>query len=142
MHVDLLPGLENAQLNYIEQHAGRLGLDAERLEGLRVGAAQRSPMADVLDLAARYAFVAAPPPAPPSSAAAAATATSTAPPAAASALPLPGSAESLVPVLTSLVRRGVGLNTKVGTARFIRQLAARLGSDMRPLSGELIKVIL
>lgn len=30
------------------------------------------------------------------------------------------------------MRRGVGLNTKVGTARFLRTLALRLGSDAKP----------
>lgn len=52
--LESLSSLEDARLNYIEQHAGRLGLDNEKLEGARVSASRASPMADALDLAARY----------------------------------------------------------------------------------------
>ena len=44
-----------------------------------------------------------------------------------------------VPALCQLASRGTGLNTRVGTARFIASLAARLGSDLRPHTAALIK---
>ncbi|KXZ47233.1 hypothetical protein GPECTOR_37g239 [Gonium pectorale] len=91
--LEALSSLEDVRLNYVEQHAERLGLDSERLEGARVAAARASPLGDTLDLAARLADG--------------------------------PSLESLVPALVATVKRGVGLNTKVGTARFIRQLASR-----------------
>ncbi|KAL3683345.1 hypothetical protein R1sor_001367 [Riccia sorocarpa] len=47
--------------------------------------------------------------------------------------------EALVPRLIQLVRSGVGLNTRVGVAKFISQLAQRVGSDIRPQSGALLK---
>ena len=49
------------------------------------------------------------------------------------------SAEALVPRLSNIVRRGVGVNTRVGAARFISGLALRMGPDIRPSSGALIK---
>ncbi|GFR47108.1 hypothetical protein Agub_g8793, partial [Astrephomene gubernaculifera] len=91
--LEALSNMEDARLNYVEQHAERWGLDAERLEGARVAAARGSPLGDTLDLAARLADA--------------------------------SSLETLVPALVTSVRRGVGLNTKVGTARFIRLLASR-----------------
>ena len=42
-------------MNYIEQHAERIGLDSDKLERVRVGASKASPMGDTLDLCARYA---------------------------------------------------------------------------------------
>ena len=42
-------------MNYIEQHAERIGLDSDKLESLRVTASKASPMGDTLDLCARYA---------------------------------------------------------------------------------------
>ncbi|EFN52702.1 hypothetical protein CHLNCDRAFT_138705 [Chlorella variabilis] len=56
--LESLSGLEDSRLNYIEQHAERLGLDAGRLEGARVAAAQGGPAGETLDLCARYADVA------------------------------------------------------------------------------------
>ena len=47
-------GLEDSRLNYIEQHAERLGLDSGRLEGARVAAAQGGPAGETLDLCARW----------------------------------------------------------------------------------------
>lgn len=47
---------------------------------------------------------------------------------------------ALIPRLSALVKRGTGLNTRVGTARFIVSLALRLGMELRPQSGALIKV--
>ena len=38
------------------------------------------------------------------------------------------------------VKRGVGLNTRVGVARFITSLVMRVGPDVRPSAGALIKV--
>jgi proteasome component ECM29 len=49
--------------------------------------------------------------------------------------------ELLVPKLVQLVRSGVGLNTRAGTARFISQLATRVGFELKPHSGVLLKVL-
>ncbi len=49
-------------------------------------------------------------------------------------------AEVLVPKLGSIAKRGVGLNTRVGAAKFVGALALRMGTDIRPSSGALIKV--
>ena len=100
--------MQDSRINYVEQHAERLGLDSDKLENLRVTAAKSSPMGDTLDFCARYTDAA--------------------------------TLEVLVPRLTQLVRRGVGLNTRVGTARFIGSLATRMGSEVRPHTGVLIKV--
>ncbi len=46
----MLEGLSNFEdtgLNYVEQHAERLGLDQDRLESARVSAAHSSPMVSV-----------------------------------------------------------------------------------------------
>ena len=46
--------MQDSRLNYIEQHAERLGMDASRLDAARVSAARSSPMGDTLDLCSRY----------------------------------------------------------------------------------------
>ncbi|GBF95386.1 hypothetical protein Rsub_07814 [Raphidocelis subcapitata] len=106
--LEALSGLEDARLNYLEQHATRIGGDdaAGALEGARLAAARSSPLSDALDLLARCV-----------------AADSTG-----------ASAMRLVPELTGLVRRGVGLNTKAGTAHFIRSLAQR--GALAPASSE------
>ena len=100
--------MQDQRLNYVEQHAERIGVDAGRLESARVSAAKGSVMGDALDVCARHVD--------------------------------PASLEALMPVLGQLLKRGVGLNTQVGAARFISSLAMRLGSDLRPQSGALLKV--
>eukprot|EP00775_Hariotina_reticulata_P014281 gene14281-14431_t len=45
-------------------------------------------------------------------------------------------AAQLAPALVSVVRRGVGLNSKVGTARFIKALAARLRQELKSADGK------
>ena len=52
--LESLSALESAKLNYIEQHVEGLGLDAEKLENLRLSAAKSTPMGDTLDLCATY----------------------------------------------------------------------------------------
>lgn len=47
--------LQDSRLNYVEQHAERIGLDSDKLDSLRVNASKASPMGDTLDLCARYA---------------------------------------------------------------------------------------
>ena len=47
--------MQDSRLNYIEQHAERIGLDSDKLENLRVSASKASPMGDTLDLCARFA---------------------------------------------------------------------------------------
>ena len=46
--------MQDSRLNYVEQHAERMGLDSSRLENLRVSASRSTPMGDTLDLCARY----------------------------------------------------------------------------------------
>ncbi len=48
-----MSSLEDARLNYVEQHVERLGMDAGRLEDARVAAARASPLGDTLDLCVR-----------------------------------------------------------------------------------------
>lgn len=99
--------VQDQRLNYVEQHAERIGVDAGRLENLRVSAAKGSIMGDTLDVCARQVDA--------------------------------QSLEALVPVLSQLVKRGVGLNTQAGAARFISSLAMRMGTDIQPQSGALLK---
>ena len=47
--------MQDSRLNYVEQHAERIGLDSDKLENLRVSASKASPMGDTLDLCARFA---------------------------------------------------------------------------------------
>ncbi len=47
--------LQDSRLNYIEQNADRFGVDADKLENVRVNMSKVSPMNDTLDLCARYA---------------------------------------------------------------------------------------
>lgn len=49
--------------------------------------------------------------------------------------------EVLVPRLIQLVRTGVGLNTRVGLAKFISLLTQKVGSDMKKYAGALLKVL-
>ncbi|KAK9834910.1 hypothetical protein WJX81_007994 [Elliptochloris bilobata] len=107
--LEALSGLEDSRLNYVEQHSERLGLDAGRLESLRVSASRASPMGDTLDACGRFTDAAA--------------------------------LGALAPRLAQLIKRGVGVNTRVGAARFVAALAARLGSDARPHTGVLIKAL-
>lgn len=99
--------MQDQRLNYVEQHAERIGVDAGRLENLRVSAAKGSIMGDTLDVCARQVDA--------------------------------QSLEALVPVLAQLVKRGVGLNTQAGAARFISSLALRMGSGLQPQSAALLK---
>ena len=46
---------------------------------------------------------------------------------------------ALVPRLVQLIKRGVGLNTRAGTANFVVQLTMRHGADMKAHTGTLIK---
>jgi proteasome component ECM29 len=49
--------------------------------------------------------------------------------------------EILIPRLVQLIRSGVGLNTRVGVAKFISMLAQHVGVEMRPQSATLLKVL-
>ena len=51
--LESLSQLEDQRLNYVEQHAERIGISADKLESIRVSAAKSSPMGDTLDLCAR-----------------------------------------------------------------------------------------
>ncbi len=45
-----------------------------------------------------------------------------------------------VPKLCGLVKRGIGLNTRTGCARFIISLTTRQGADIKPHTAAFIKV--
>ncbi|CAM6029521.1 unnamed protein product [Sphagnum balticum] len=49
--------------------------------------------------------------------------------------------EILIPRLVQLIRSGIGLNTRVGVAKFISMLAQHVGVEMRPHSATLLKVL-
>ena len=147
-------GLEDARLNYIEQHAERLGLDAGRLEGARVAASQGGLAGETLDLCARQGvcwhatgsvssgFLASAHASPDVHMSLHTPACITSlPPAAApsaSTCPLPRACRQIdVPTLTelapklgALVRRGVGLNTRAGAGRFITQARQLAGPGL------------
>uniref|UniRef100_A0A383W0E2 Proteasome adapter and scaffold protein ECM29 HEAT-repeat domain-containing protein n=1 Tax=Tetradesmus obliquus TaxID=3088 RepID=A0A383W0E2_TETOB len=48
-------------------------------------------------------------------------------------------AVEMAPALAALVRRGVGLSSKVGAVSFMRGLAARLGQELKPAAPTLLK---
>jgi len=50
-------GVRARRLNYIEQHAERLGMDADRLDSARTSAARASPLGETLELCAVSARV-------------------------------------------------------------------------------------
>lgn len=52
--LDSSGAMQDARLNYVQQHAQRAGMDEDRLEDLRVAASKSSPMGDALDLCVRY----------------------------------------------------------------------------------------
>eukprot|EP00878_Enallax_costatus_P009355 GHUV01009777.1.p1 GENE.GHUV01009777.1~~GHUV01009777.1.p1 ORF type:complete len:703 (+),score=264.85 GHUV01009777.1:111-2219(+) len=108
--LEALSGMEDARLNYVEQHASAIGIDAERLAAARLAAARASSLTEALDAASR-------------------------------ALTADAFGE-LAPGLAALIRRGVGLSTKAGTARLIRSLATRLGQDLKPAAPALLKALL
>ena len=45
-----------------------------------------------------------------------------------------------VPKLCGLVKRGIGLNTRTGCARFIVALTTRQGADIKPHTAAFLKV--
>ncbi|QDZ21911.1 proteasome-associated protein ECM29 [Chloropicon primus] len=47
--LECLSGLESTSMNYIEQHADRVGIDKEELDNLRIQAANASMVGDMLD---------------------------------------------------------------------------------------------
>lgn len=103
---------QDARLNYVEQHADRLGLDAGRLEGARVSAAGATPMWDTIDLSLKAL------PADEDGSVMAA----------------------LVARLVALLRSAVGLATRAGTARLVGTLAARVPLLVQPHAPALVKV--
>ncbi|WIA23756.1 hypothetical protein OEZ85_000433 [Tetradesmus obliquus] len=105
--LEALSGMEDARLNYVEQHAESIGLDADQLAAARLAAARSSSITEALDAASR-------------------------------ALTGPAAVE-MAPALADLVRRGVGLSSKVGAASFMRGLAARLGQQLKPAAPTLLK---
>ncbi|XP_023639453.1 proteasome-associated protein ECM29 homolog isoform X1 [Capsella rubella] len=51
------------------------------------------------------------------------------------------SLNQLIPRLTQLVRGGVGLNTRVGVASFISLLVQKVGTEIKPFTGMLLKLL-
>ena len=49
-----LSGLESASMNYIQQHATAMGIDREKIEDLRIKAANQSMVGDMLDRISRH----------------------------------------------------------------------------------------
>jgi proteasome component ECM29 len=107
--LESLSGLEDSRLNYVEQHAERLGLDAGKLESARVSAAQGGILGETLETCARH---------------------------------VDGETfTALAPDLGSLIRRGVGLNTRAGAGRFVSQVARRLGDGSSAASPQLMRAL-
>ncbi len=52
--LESLSGMEDARLNYLEQHVQRLGVDVDRFEEERIRFAQSSPIAETLDLCSKH----------------------------------------------------------------------------------------
>lgn len=46
-------GLEDARLNYVEQHAASMGVDVGQLDGARLSAARLGPVGETLDACGR-----------------------------------------------------------------------------------------
>ncbi|GAX79566.1 hypothetical protein CEUSTIGMA_g7007.t1 [Chlamydomonas eustigma] len=105
-----LSSLEDARLNYIEQHADKMGLDQEKLESARVAASRSSPLGDTLEICSHFSDSV--------------------------------SLGLLAPALAGIIKRGVGLNTKVGTARFVKNLMTKARSeDARPHTPTLLRAL-
>ncbi|XP_010474525.1 PREDICTED: proteasome-associated protein ECM29 homolog [Camelina sativa] len=51
------------------------------------------------------------------------------------------SLDQLIPRLTQLVRGGVGLNTRVGVASFISLLVQKVGTEIKPFTGMLLRLL-
>eukprot|EP00210_Caulerpa_lentillifera_P004901 g4677.t1 len=110
--LESLSGMENQQLNYIEQHAAASGVNMDRLESLRISASSQSPIGNVLDRCVKIidkdVF----------------------------------ENSDLLQKLKDLVRNGVGLNTKVGTLRFISQMTIQNGPSLSPYAHGLLSVLI
>lgn len=52
--LEALSGMEDARLNYLEQHVQRLGIDGNKFEEERIRYSQTSPVSDTLDICAKY----------------------------------------------------------------------------------------
>lgn len=52
--LEALSGLEDTRLNYVEQHAERWGIDPSGLDVARTAASKEGPLAESLDLCAKY----------------------------------------------------------------------------------------
>ena len=108
--LEALSSMEDARLNYIEQHAPAIGLSTEKLEHARLHAAKASPMGETLDVLMGHVDEEV--------------------------------MKELVPVIASVLRSGVGLNTRAGAGRFVSRLCLRRGSLVRPHAGKLFKSLL
>ena len=111
--LESLSTLEDARMNYVEQHAERVGGTAlkERLENARVSAAHRSPMGEALDVLARIVDETV--------------------------------VGELMPRLGRLCATGVGLNTRIGTLRFLISVTDSAGpaGTLRETAGPTMKTL-
>jgi proteasome component ECM29 len=109
--LESLSGMEDARLNYIEQHAASFGKEAsDRLEGMRLRAAKSSPMGETLDLLMAHIDESV--------------------------------MAELVSTMKSVLRTGVGLNTRAGAGRFLQRMCMRRGRLIRPHAGKLFSMLL
>jgi len=109
--LESLSSMEDARLNYIEQHAASFGQAAsDKLEHARDRAAKSSPMGETLDLLMAHIDE--------------------------------DVMTELVSTMSTVLRTGVGLNTRAGAGRFIQRLCMRRGRLVRAHAGKLFGLLL
>lgn len=109
--LESLSSMEDARLNYIEQHAASFGQEASnKLEAIRLRAAKSSPMGETLDLLMAHIDE--------------------------------DVMSELVSTLQSVLRSGIGLNTRAGAGRFVQRMCMRRGRLVRPHAASLFAVLL
>ena len=119
--------MEDSRLSYIQNNASGFGIEGDKLEELRISAAGKSSVQEALSALVRAVVFSA----------------------------MKGSLRSeglcenptsgsdalgrTVVRATHLLRNGVGLQTRVSSARFIGELALRAGEFMKPYSGKILR---
>lgn len=110
--LESLSKMDSGVLDELQLRMAGAGVNPEKLESARVRAVAYSPVQDILDRCLRTVDV--------------------------STL----EKGELMPNLKELIQRGVGLNTRVGTMRFVTQLAIHLGTAFDPYAGKFLKILL